>query len=475
MSPRLLVAAAACLALAPVTLAHHTGETVIYTVAGGVDDGFSGDGGPATRARLRGPVGLALDSAGGFYVADTINQRVRHVDGRGRITTVAGTGRSGFAGDGGPARAAQFQDPTALAEGPPDGAGVTTLYVADTANDRIRAIRNGTVTTFAGSAEQGFAGDAGPARAAQLNGPQGVAAVILPGDRAETVFIADTGNHRIRAVDPSGTIRTIAGNGTAGYGGDGGPAGQAALRSPTGVERTVEGLLIADSGNNRVRLLGHDGRITTVAGTGAGSSGGDGGPAAAAALNAPADVAALPEGGFLVVERGGNRVRAVDASGTITRYAGAGGPRSRGDGGSPVRALLNAPAAVSLAPGSGVLIADTDGNRVRYATTPTPTALLALAPRAASVLARLRRGRVADVRPSYQLSRAAVVRVSVAGRRGRALASFRAPGRAGLNRLRLPPRLRAGRRRLVKGFYRLTLTARAGGATAVKSMELVIR
>ena len=170
----------------------------ISTFAGGGDT--LGDGGPAVQARLSGPRGMALDAAGNLYIAG--NGRIRKVDSSGTITTIAGSGRWGFSGDGGPAVQAQFRAPDDVAV---DEAG--NLYIADEQNNRIRRVNpSGTISTFAGTGEQGFAGDGGPAVEAQLAGPRGVAV-----DIAGNLYIADTGNHRIRKVDASGTISTIAG------------------------------------------------------------------------------------------------------------------------------------------------------------------------------------------------------------------------------------------------------------------------
>ncbi|MFL5895763.1 MAG: hypothetical protein ACJ76Z_11720, partial [Thermoleophilaceae bacterium] len=308
---------------------------VIFTIAGGASHGFSGDLGPATAATLEGPAGLAVGPDGAIYVADTIDQRIRRIDAHGVIRTIAGNGRHGFGGDGGPAPQATFQDPTAIALGP-DG----SLYVADTGNSRVRVVRpNGIVGTIAGTADQGFSGDGGPAAAAQVNGPAGVA---VAGDG--TVFFSDSGNNRVRAIRPDGTITTVAGAGTAGSGGDGGPATAAQLNAPAGLALAADGgLLVADAGNGRVRRVGADGRIAT----------------AAAGLARPLDVAAVAGGGFVVAETGGNRVRTVTADGSVLPLAGAGGPRFGGDGGSPVKALLNGPRAVELMPsGTEAVIAD---------------------------------------------------------------------------------------------------------------------
>ena len=189
-------------------------ERYIYTFAGtGVAGGDVGDGGPATEAQLRWPFGMALDESGNFYVADSINHRIRRIDADGVITTVAGTGESGFGGDGGPATQAQLTAPRNLALD-----GSDNLYVTDTSNHRIRRIdADGVITTIAGTGERGFGGDGGPATEAQLSVPIGLA---LDGSR--NLYVADFGNHRIRRIDAEGVITTIAGTGERGFGGDGG-------------------------------------------------------------------------------------------------------------------------------------------------------------------------------------------------------------------------------------------------------------
>ena len=211
-----------------------------------------GDGGPATAARLGSPEGAALDGAGNLYIADTSNRRIRKVDAAGVITTVAGNGDlfgvSIDRGDGGPATAANLNLPADIAV---DAAG--NLYIADTQNQRIRKVdAAGVMTTIAGNGEQGFSGDGGPATAARLNHPEGAAA-----DTAGNLYIADTGNGRIRRVDPAGNITAIAGNGQfSGDIGDGGPAVEARLFFPSGIAADAAGnLYVADTFNERIRIL----------------------------------------------------------------------------------------------------------------------------------------------------------------------------------------------------------------------------
>ena len=196
-------------------------DWIIETVAGG--SSYRGDGGAAVAALLRFPEGVAVDGAGNLYIADRNAQRIRKVDAAGVISTVAGDGTRGYGGDGGPAVAAQLDWPEGVAL---DGAG--NLYIADVNNNRIRKVdAAGAISTVAGDGTQGFGGDGGPATAAQLNRPTGVAL-----DGAGNLYIAEWSNRRIRKVDAAGAISTVAGDGTQGFGGDGGPATAAQLRSP---------------------------------------------------------------------------------------------------------------------------------------------------------------------------------------------------------------------------------------------------
>jgi sugar lactone lactonase YvrE len=238
---------------------------VLSLVAGNGIAGYSGDGGPAANAEFNGATGVALDSAANVYFADTGNNRIREVS-NGLITTVAGNGTAGFSGDGGPAINAELSAPMGVAL---DSAG--NLYIADSGNQRIRKVSNGVITTVAGNGTLvsnngpgtgGYSGDGGPAISAELNNPTGIAL-----DSAANLYIADTLNQRIREVS-SGVINTVAGNGTAGFSGDGGPATSAQLKGPVGVAVDSAGnIYIADSGNERIRKVSN-GVITTVAGDG---------------------------------------------------------------------------------------------------------------------------------------------------------------------------------------------------------------
>ena len=276
----------------------------ITTLAGSGESGFSGDGGPAVEAQLDFPKGVALGTAGNLYIADTNNNRIRRVDPSGTITTIAGTGQSGFEGDNGPAIEARLASPEGLAL---DAAG--NLYVADVSNHRIRRIDlSGTITTIAGTGGSRFSGDGGPAVAAQLSDPTGVAA-----DSAGNLYIADSSNARIRRIDPSGTITTIAGSGGYGFTGNGGPAVEARLWFPQGVALDAAGnLYFADTLNHTIRRVDLSGTIDSIAGVGTffwrGFSG-DGGPAAAARLDHPRRVAVDGAGNLYIADWGNHRIR----------------------------------------------------------------------------------------------------------------------------------------------------------------------
>ena len=286
----------------------------IATIAGIGEAGHSGDGGPAVQARLDSPSGVALDGAGNLYIADGFNHRIRRVDTSGTITTIAGTGKAGHSGDGGPAVQARLNSPSGLTL---DGAG--NLYVADGFNHRIRRVdTSGAITTVAGTGESGlerggYGGDGGPAVAARLNLPVGVAL-----DRSGNLYIADKENHRIRRVDASGIITTIAGIGPGQFSGRDRPANVAALHRPgaVAVDRS-DNLYIADSGYHHVRRVSTTGRMTTIAGTSSGNRptdggyNGDSGPARGVRLNSPLGLALDGSGNVYVADSANHRIRVL--------------------------------------------------------------------------------------------------------------------------------------------------------------------
>jgi sugar lactone lactonase YvrE len=460
---------------------------VITTVVGKGGAGFSGDGGPATAAQLRAPDEVAVDEEGDLYIADTGNVRIRRVDhATSIISTVAGTGVNGFGGDNGPAVTGQMAFPlsvsldaannlyiadfgngrvrriassTAIITTAAGGANVSggidaadaelgftpnpagspfpnglaidpsgnlmiddtdsnrvwrvnghtgiislaagsaigafgfrgdgndslraefalpgdvavdrsgNLFIADTQNERIRRVDAATriIETIAGNGFPGFSGDGGPATQSTLISPSGLSV-----DRSGNLFIADMINQRIRRVDAvTGFIETVAGNGMRGFGGDGGPAVGAQLDVPSGAVADANGnLFIADAGNNRIReVVAATGVIRTVAGSGDPGAclfGGDGGPATSAQLCNPARVVVDARGNLFIADQGNNRVRRVDAaSGVIATVAGTGLAGFSGDGGPAVAAALDAPFGLTLDPCGNLFIADSGSGRVR--------------------------------------------------------------------------------------------------------------
>jgi uncharacterized protein (TIGR03437 family) len=334
----------------------------VTTFAGSGVFSHSGDGGTATSAQLNTPMGVAVNAAlpnpyfsGSLYIADTANNVVRGVA-NGVIFNVAGTGTAGSSGDGNAASGAQLNGPQGLAV---DSAG--NLYIADTQNHRVRKVSaNGTISTVAGSGTAGSGGDGGAAGSAQLNLPFGVAV-----DAAGNLYIAEFGNNRVRKVAANGNISTIAGNGVSGFSGDKGQATSAQLNGPQGVAVDSAGnVFIADSGNNRVRMVAPTGVITTVAGTGASGVSGDGGLAVNALVGNPVAVATDGVGNVYIAD-GSARVRKLFLSGIITTIAGSGIRGYSGDGGSAPNAGLNGPSAVAVDATGTVWVADTLNNAVR--------------------------------------------------------------------------------------------------------------
>jgi uncharacterized protein (TIGR03437 family) len=400
----------------------------IQTVAG---TDSVGDGGPALAALLSQTEGVAVDSLGTIYVADAADNRVRKITTDGKIQTIAGTGVAGFAGDGGPAKAALLSQPYGIAV---DAAG--NLYIADLGNGRVRKVSaDGTIQTVAGGGSNvpGGNGDGGSASGAQLLEPRNVAV-----DADGTLYISDFGAHRVYVVSPGGSLTTLAGTGNAGFSGDNGAAQLAQLNAPAGLASDGNGsVYIADSGNNRVRKvyrgvitsvytvaaptgvalsasgtlyiaasaylgtlskaiagvasatdvaldragnvyftsgefvrkIAAAGAATTIAGSGDSKYyGGDNGPATAARLNAPSGVGVDDTGNWYIADTANNRVRKIAPGGIITTVAGTGVTGSTGDSGPATLAELNGPRSVAIDSSQNLYIADTGNNEIRKIT-----------------------------------------------------------------------------------------------------------
>ena len=355
--------------------------------------GYSGDGGPANQAMLDNPTGIAFDSAGNLYIADYKNNVVRKVDTNGLISTIAGNYAlgAGYSGDGGPATKAQLDHPSGLAF---DKSG--NLYIVDNGNSVIRRVdSHGTITTIAGNynAGAGYSGDGAPATSAQLNLPLSIAF-----DAAGNLYISDTANNVIRKVNTQGIISTVAGNVMlgAGYSGDGGPATKAQLNYPAGLTFDSDGnIYVADQRNNVIRIINTSGTITTFAGDGTGSYDGDGGPAVLAGLNQPLSVAIDASGNVYIADYANQVIRRVDPSGTITTIAGYRlgstaafssnygpcyppdpGSEDEGDGGPASWACLGGAFGLAFDQSGDLYFADAPNNSIRKITMPSTSSAI---------------------------------------------------------------------------------------------------
>jgi trimeric autotransporter adhesin len=360
---------------------------VISTVAGNRYEFYGGDGGIAQAGQFNEIIGVGIGAGINIYVTNDMplepnNQRVRRVDFVGNLSTFAGTGVPGFNGDNGPAITAQLQDPVGIV-----GDVFGNVFIADSTNNRIRKVdRFGTISTYAGTGASGFSGDAGPAMAATLRLPEGVAL-----DRAGDLYVADSANYRIRKINAAEPhiISTVAGNGTFGNGGDNGPATSAQIGFVHSITVDAAGnLYVADRNNNKIRKIDGSGTISTVAGNGAFCGNtpcptGDGGPAIAAQLNSPEGVALDAAGNLYIADGFNNRVRkiAAGANGTIdptdiiTTVVGTGDKAYGGDGGAATAAQLNFPQDVALDGLGNLYIADFANRRVRRVEKVGPTML----------------------------------------------------------------------------------------------------
>jgi DNA-binding beta-propeller fold protein YncE len=334
---------------------------LISTVAGTGAQGYAGDGGPATQALLNNPFDLAFDPAGNLCFSDTYNHCIRRIDARsGVITTIAGTGEEGFSGDGGPATSARMNQPYGMVI---DRTG--NVYVADRLNGRVRRIdgASGVITTLAGDGSAKYSGDGGASAHAGLAEPNGLAL-----DRAHrNLFITDVADHRVRVIDlASGVITTFAGTGNARHAGDGGPAAAADVFGARAVALAPDdSLYIMERQGSSIRRV-RNGIIETVAGTGARGYGGDGHDARHAVFNAPKEMAVDPAGNLFVVDTENHVIRLIDTqSWIVTTIAGNGEAGPGGDGGPAHLASLARPHGAVVGADGAVYIGDSENHRVR--------------------------------------------------------------------------------------------------------------
>ena len=333
----------------------------ISTVAGNGSGGFAGDAAAATGAQVYYPRALAMDKSGVIYIADQFNHRIRKISTDGTITTVAGNGTGGYLGDGAAATSAELYFPCGVAV---DGNG--NIFIGDTSNHVVRKVTtDGKISTFAGNNSIGYSGDAAAATSAQLDRPT---AVVV--DSKGVVYIADTGNHVIRKVATDGTITTFAGIGTVpGFVGDPGFASTAQFYNPEGLALDAAGnLYIADTGNQVIRKISSNGGITTVAGRNMSGFDGDGGPATNALLASPKDLRFDSAGNLYIADYLNNRIRMVTKGGLITTVAGMNGSGFWGDGDLATNALLSGPSNLLVDASGKIYISDVDNNRLRLLT-----------------------------------------------------------------------------------------------------------
>ncbi len=346
-----------CAAICCMTYGAVSAQSISTFAGTGTLSGFSGDGGPATSAKLYSPQAIICDASGNLYIADSKNHCVRKVS-AGIITTIGGIGGvGGYFGDGGPATSAKMYDPVAIAV---DASG--NVYVAEGLNNVVRKISpSGIISTVAGTGVAGFNGDGIAATSAKLNTPGGVWV-----DPAGNVYIGDIFNYRVRKVNTSGMISTYAGNGTPGSAGDGGPATAAQIHNTNQLAMDAAGnLYLSDNANHRIRKVTSAGIITTIAGNGVGGYVMDGVPATSTPIFFPVGVKEDGSGNVFFGEDGDYRVRKIDATGIITTYAGTGTGGYSGDGGPATAAQINSPTDVCFDAAGNTYIADRQNHCIR--------------------------------------------------------------------------------------------------------------
>jgi sugar lactone lactonase YvrE len=331
----------------------------ISTYAGTGASGSTGDGGAATSATFGNCHGVATDAAGNLYITDAVNHKIRQVTPAGVISTYIGTGVAGYNGEGVGIAVAQINNPYGIAV-----SAVGDIYFCETAGNRVRMIKEGAVKTIAGDGVPGFSGDGGAATAARVNGPSGIVA-----DALGNVYFSDGGNHRVRKINPAGVITTVAGNGSVTFTTDGLAATATPLRFP--------GFLCFDpSGNLHISVNGYDrilkvnsatGIATVAAGIGSVAYTGDGGPATAAGIGAPAGIKFDHLGNLYIIcnHPANNTVRKVTPAGIISTYCGTGTATSTGDGGPAAMASLNRPVDLAIDACNNMYVSEGNGRKVR--------------------------------------------------------------------------------------------------------------
>ena len=349
--------------LAIASFEYQAHETRIVTIAGVGRPGFDGDGGPADRAHLNDPFDLTIDPCGNLVFSDTMNHVIRPIDARsGNIETIVGNGHAGFSGDGGPARTATLNEPYGIVF---DAKG--NLYIADRLNRRVRKVdaATGTIKAFAGDGGKVFSGDGGLAPNASLVEPNGVA--VDP--QRERLYIADVSDHRIRMVDlRTSVISTFAGNGKGTASGEGVPALEASIQGARAVKVGTDGTVyVVERQGHRVRAYNlKTGTVSTVAGSGAKGFSMDPVDALKAEFNGPKELAIAPDGSLLIVDTENHAIRRVDLQAKkVTTIAGNGRLGSEGDGGPPTKARLARPHGVVVARDGTIYIGDTENHRIR--------------------------------------------------------------------------------------------------------------
>jgi sugar lactone lactonase YvrE len=352
VNPHVYVWLVSLLVLGFVVATAASAQVKVSTIAGGA----TSDGKAGAAVAFQGPAGAWGDSKGNVYVADIRNHRLRVINSAGVTTTVAGTGIAGFSGDGGKAKAAKVSFPADVVL---DGSG--NILFSDSGNNRIRKIsKTGIITTIVGTGVAGYTGDGGPATSAEINGPSGLAL-----DSSGNLFFGDSQNQVVRKVDTAGNIHTVAGNGTRGFSGDGGPALSASMNSPYGVVTDSSGnLYIADHENRRVRVVNSSGVIDTLVGNGTAGCAGDGGPAKNSSLGRPTGVR-ISGDNLLISNACEARIRAVNLSTDIITTVVGSSKGFDGNGHAPLASQFLMPVGLTFDSSGNLVIIDTGNDQVR--------------------------------------------------------------------------------------------------------------